>query len=48
MHAAMYNLASQVFTINLVLWMVQGNARSPRERTGSHFPPVGSVLFSAP
>ncbi len=28
-HAAMYNLASQVFTINLVLWMVQQRQVSP-------------------
>jgi predicted MFS family arabinose efflux permease len=29
MHAAVYNLAAQIFTINLVLWMVQGRQVSP-------------------
>jgi len=29
LHAAIYNLAAQIFTINLVLWMVQGRQVSP-------------------
>jgi MFS family permease len=28
-HAAFYNLAAQIFTINLVLWMVQGRQVTP-------------------
>jgi MFS family permease len=28
-HAAVYNLAAQIFTINLVLWMVQGRQVTP-------------------
>jgi Na+/melibiose symporter-like transporter len=30
-HAAIYNLASQILTINLVLWLVQGRGVSPGE-----------------